>query len=95
MKDAVSEILAYYSKQKDKSSQEMIVSMLRELQEEEGCITSERMKMAAEAVGVKESRIRLIVKRYPSLKEANWVHKILACSGLRCGRKQGMELIQI
>lgn len=95
MKDAVREILDYYSGQKDRGSQEMIVSMLRELQEAEGCITPERMQMAAQAAGVKESLIRLIVKRYPSLKEADYVHEILACSGPRCGAKQGMELLRI
>jgi len=41
MSEQIEEIFAYYGKQRDKSSQEMVIALLRELQEAEGCITPE------------------------------------------------------
>ena len=41
MSEQIEEIFAYYGKQQDKSSQEMVIALLRELQEAEGCITPE------------------------------------------------------
>lgn len=92
---ATKEILEYYGSQKDRNSQEMIVQMLREIQEVEGFITPQLKKMAAETAGVNESLIQIIIKRYPSLKEVNYKHTITACSGPRCGAKQAMELLDL
>ena len=36
--EEIEEIFAYYGKQRDKGSQEMVIALLRELQEAEGCI---------------------------------------------------------
>ena len=38
-KDEIEEIFSYYGRQRDKNSQEMIVALLRELQEVSGCMT--------------------------------------------------------
>ena len=38
-KDEIEEIFSYYGRQRDKNSQEMIVALLRELQEVSGCLT--------------------------------------------------------
>jgi len=37
MSEQIEEIFAYYGKQRDKSSQEMVIALLRELQEAEVC----------------------------------------------------------
>ena len=34
------------------------------------------------------------MRRYPSLKEAAFEHEILACTGARCGSREGAELIR-
>ena len=38
MSEQIEEIFAYYGKQQDKSSQEMVIALLRELQEAEGAL---------------------------------------------------------
>lgn len=81
---SVKEILDYYSGLKDRSSQEMIVNMLRELQEALGCISPAILEAAAKTAGVKPSTVQTILKRYPSLKQAPYVHEIVVCTGRNC-----------
>lgn len=95
MDDAIKEILEYYGSQREKGSQDTIVTMLRELQEVAGYLTPELKKQAAKTAEVKESFIDILVKRYPSLKEAAYHHVITVCCGPRCGAKGGLELLEI
>lgn len=89
----IREILDYYGGQKDRSEQSVIAEMLRELQEVRGFLTPELKKAAAETAGVSEKLVDILVRRYPSLKETAVEHEILACTGERCGSRQGAELI--
>lgn len=68
MDTEVREILDYYRRLPDRGSQEVIVSMLRELQDVCGWIGPSILEAAAQAAGVKVSLIQVIMKRYPSLK---------------------------
>lgn len=95
MEDRIREILEYYSAREDRSQQDVVVQMLRDIQEISGSITPKIRERAAKAAGVKEGVVQLLVKRYPSLKEVGYVHEIVACSGPRCGAKQGAQLLQI
>ena len=88
------EILQYYSQMDNKSDQDNIVQMLRELQEVNGCITSELKRRAAEAAGVSPSVIQVLVKIYPSLKEAAYQHEIVVCTGKACTDKGSQELLK-
>ena len=96
MEDAaqIREILDYYRGQRDRSDQSVIGEMLRELQEVRGFLSPELKKAAAETAGVSEKLIDILVRRYPSLKEAAFEHEILACTGARCGSREGAELIR-
>lgn len=89
----VREIIEYYAGQKEPKAQENLTAMLREIQETEGWIPSEACQMAAEKLGVKESVLACIIKLYPSLKAAPYVHEILLCTGERCQRKDSMEIL--
>ena len=89
------EILEYYSQLDNKSDQDTIIQMLRELQEINGCITSELKRLAAEAAGVNPSVIQVLVKIYPSLKEAPYQHEIIVCTGKACADKGSQELLKI
>ena len=73
--EEIKEIIAYYAGQKEAKAQENLTSMLREIQETEGWIPSEACQMAAEKLGVKESVLNCIIKLYPSLKAAPYVHE--------------------
>ena len=90
----IREILDYYREQKDRSDQSVIGEMLRELQKIRGFLTPELKKAAAETAGVSEKLIDILVRRYPSLKETAFEHEILACTGERCGSREGAELIR-
>ena len=68
--DQTREILDYYRGLPQRSSQETIVEMLRELQDVHGCISPYMLEQAAEAAGVRDSMVQAICKRYPSLKTA-------------------------
>lgn len=93
MEEKIKEILDWYAGQKDRGTQEQIVQMLRELQEAEGFLTKDLQERAAGAAGVKLSMIQAIVRMYPSLKEADYRHVIVVCSGERCAAKQGGEIL--
>ena len=77
----IREILDYYRAQRDRGDQSVIAELLRELQEVRGYLTPELKKEAAEAAGVSEKLIHILVQRYPSLKESPFAHEILACTG--------------
>lgn len=87
--DRIREILDYYRGQRDRSEQSTAVEMLRELQEVRGFLTPELKKAAAETAGVSEKLIDILVRRYPTLRESAIEHEILACTGERCGNRQG------
>lgn len=88
MKEEIREIIDYYSKQRNPQEQENIVAMLREIQEAEGCITMKVQEEAAEALGVKPSVLSCIIKRYPSLKEVDYAHEMVLCTGKAVNAKQ-------
>ena len=92
--EEIEEIFSYYSTQKDRGTQEMVVALLKELQETEGYITPALKQRVIETTGVTEKFLSLILKMYPSIKEGAHVHEIIACTGERCGKKDGMEILQ-
>lgn len=92
--EEIEEIFSYYSTQKDRGTQEMVVALLKELQEAEGYITPVLKQRVIETTGVTEKFLSLILKMYPSIKEGAYVHEIIACTGERCGKKGGMEILQ-
>ena len=94
MSEQIEEIFAYYGKQRDKSSQEMVIALLRELQEAEGCITPELKVRVIETTEITDKFLNCLIKMYPSIKEAKQAHEIIACTGERCGKKDGMTILQ-
>lgn len=92
--EEIKEIFSYYSTQKDKGTQEMVVALLKELQEVEGYVTPAMKKQVLETTEITEKFLNLILKMYPSIKEGAHVHEIIACTGERCGKKGGMDILQ-
>lgn len=88
------EIFSYYSAQKDRHTQEMVVALLRELQEVQGYITPVLKKRVLETTGVAEGFLETILRLHPSIKQSANLHEILACTGERCGNKGGMEILR-
>ena len=90
----INEILAYYSSRKDKKEQEMIVAMLRELQEICGGISPALQERAASTAGVKRSVVQYLVRMYSGLKETPYEHTVTVCTGKRCRDKGGAAVLQ-
>ena len=94
MDTEVREILDYYRRLPDCGSQEVIVSMLRELQDVCGWIGPSILEEAAQAAGGKVSLIQVIMKRYPSLKKSPYVHEIIVCTGRNCAGRDNLKVLQ-
>ena len=84
--EQLQEIFDYYKEQPDRSSQEMVVALLRELQEVQGYISPQLKEQVLELTGVKETFLQCLFRMYPSLHESQEVHEIVVCSGERCGK---------
>ena len=92
--EQIEEIFSYYGSQKDKGTQEMVVSLLRELQEVEGCITPNLKERVIETTGITDKFLAVIMKMYPSIKESGNLHEIIVCTGERCGNKDSFQILQ-
>lgn len=90
----IEEIFSYYNRVDKPAPQEEVVNMLREIQEVCGFISQEMKQRAADTLGVKGTVLTCLIRRYPSLKEADYQHTVTVCTGERCGRKEGMEIFR-
>lgn len=88
------DIFAYYGSLDKPVPQDETVNLLREIQELCGFISPEMKHRAADTLGVKETVLTCLIRRFPSLKAADYCHTVTVCTGERCGRKQGMEIFQ-
>ena len=80
------EAVLYYKKQGAPSDQSAVISLLREVQQENGgSIPRYVLAPIAQGLGTKESLLLAIVRRIPSLQLAD-THCLELCSGPNCGR---------
>ncbi|MBQ6719964.1 MAG: (2Fe-2S) ferredoxin domain-containing protein [Oscillospiraceae bacterium] len=80
------EAVLYYKKQGAPSDQNAVISLLREVQQENGgSIPRYVLAPIAQGLGTKESLLLAIVRRIPSLRLAD-THCLELCSGPNCGR---------
>ena len=93
MEQELKEIIEYYKKQSNPKEQSNLVEMLREIQELMGCIPNDIQERIAKEFDIKQSMIATIIKLYPSLKASNYKHRIIACTGARCGAKDGAAIL--
>ena len=47
-----------------------------------------------ETTEITDKFLNCLIKMYPSIKEAKQAHEIIACTGERCGKKDGMTILQ-
>ena len=80
------EAAAYYQRMGAPADQTALISLLREIQQEQGGgIPMYLLRAAAEYYGVKESLLLALVKRIPSLRLSG-VHTLQLCAGPNCGK---------
>ena len=95
MEEQIKEIFEYYRTQDLVSNQQVFVQMLREIQDVLGCIPIDIQKKIEEETGVKTSVTAHIIKTYPSLKQADYKHRIIMCSGARCKEKDNLKYMDM
>ena len=87
------EALAYYQKQGAPGDQTALTALFREIQQEHGeSIPAYALSLIAEAYSVKESYLRALIKRIPSLREAD-IHCLELCAGPNCGKHTALAAL--
>ena len=84
MKDDVrKEIIEHYRQQGAPGDQQMVIAMLREMQEEEGGVLSRQsLAQIAKAYAMKESLLSALIRRVPGLRSEEAAHRLEICG--RC-----------
>ena len=83
---SLEEAVAYYKKQGAPSDQSALVSLLREVQQENGgAIPRSALPALTEGLGVKESYLLAVIRRIPSLRLSD-NHTLEMCGGPNCGK---------
>lgn len=82
---SLDEAVAYYKKQGAPGDQSAVVSLLREVQAENGSIPLYMLAEIASGLDVKESFLQAIIRRIPSLRLGD-AHCLEICAGPNCGK---------
>ena len=83
---SLEEAVAYYKKQGAPSDQSALVSLLREVQQENGgAIPRSALPALTKGLGVKESYLLAVIRRIPSLRLSD-SHTLEMCGGPNCGK---------
>lgn len=88
------EAITYFKSQGAPGQQDALVSLLREVQEENGgVIPDAALAEIAASYNLKETYLTAIVKRYPSLRTASAPHRLEICGGPNCARQSSARLM--
>lgn len=84
----LTEAVSYYKSQGAPQDQSALISLLQEIQEENGgSIPPRLVKEAAEGFGVRESLLLALIRRVPRLRLSDQ-HALEICAGPNCGKCQ-------
>ena len=79
------EAISYYRNLGAPGDQNALISLLREIQGEKGCVPGYMLGEIAAAYQIKESLLAALIRRIPSLRMAD-VHCLELCAGPNCGK---------
>ncbi len=83
----LSEAIAYYKRQGAPGDQTALISLLTEVQQEQGgAISPASLPPIAQALGVKDSYLQAIIRRIPRLRLSDR-HVLELCAGPNCPRR--------
>lgn len=83
----LNDAISYYKSQGAPGDQSALISLLREIQAENGCcIPRHHLAAAAAAYGIKESLLLALIRRIPSLRLDDG-HCLELCAGPNCGKQ--------
>ena len=79
------EALDYYRRQGAPGDQNALITLLKEIQRENGCIPAGTPAKIADYYGIKEPLVLALIRRIPSLRLAGG-HCMELCAGPNCGK---------
>ena len=79
------EALSYYQNQGAPRDQGVLISLLKEIQQEEGSISRADIGRICEKYAIKEGILLVLIKRIPSLRLSD-THVLEICGGPNCGK---------
>ena len=79
------DLIAYYKRMGAPQDQNMLIAMLKEVQENHNGIPLYAISQIAEGMEMKESLLLALVRRIPSLRLAD-THLLEMCAGPNCGK---------
>ena len=89
----IREIIEYYRGQGAPQDQQMLIALLREVQEETGGVLSQAALMEiADNFGMKPTMLQALIRRVPSLRMENAAHRLEICGTCRQGAKLRDEI---
>ncbi len=84
----MNELIDYYRSQGAPQDQQMLIALLREIQETSGgVLTASALRTVSEALCVKESMLNAIIRRIPSLRMDTAPHLLEMCQTCPKGRE--------
>ena len=84
----MNEIIEYYREQGAPRDQQMLIAMLREMQEQSGgTLNGQQLRMVAEELQVKESMLFALIRRVPGLRMDTAPHRLEMCQTCPRGRE--------
>lgn len=90
---SLKEAISYYKDRGAPADQSLVISLLREVQQENGgSIPAYALDEIAAAYGIKDSFLKAIIKRIPSLRAAD-THCLELCAGPNCGKHTALAAL--
>ena len=85
---SIEEMIMYYGDQGAPQDQQMLIALMREMQEAEGGVLSQAMiEAVAQAYEIKPAVLWALIRRVPSLRCETVPHRLEACGTCRAGAK--------
>jgi len=84
--EEIQEIIEYYRGQGAPQDQQMLIALLRELQEIEGGVLSQNvLEEIARAYGVRQTMLQALIRRVPGLRGEGVPHRLEVCGTCKAG----------
>ena len=80
------EAMEYYARQGARSDQSAVIALLKEIQQENGCISPLDLAQMAQRYKVKEGLFLALIKRIPGLRLGQ-THVLEICGGPNCSKR--------
>ena len=80
------EAMEYYARQGAPGDQSALIALLKEVQRESGCISSDALAEMSRFYGVKEGLFLALIRRIPGLRLGS-IHVLEICGGPNCSKR--------